>query len=178
MVRPRSIVSIVSATAVSIVAAIAIAIPAGAVTLEDKLSVLSRFSQPTAAGFSDWQAAHANQGEWAEYGFDWSTDLCSASPDQPLGFDFRMPCTRHDFGYRNYKAVGQFDANKGRVDDAFYFDMKQVCSEYSGIPKSTCNGLAWTYYEAVKNFGSVLVSEKKIKQVEKTTVVDARRADD
>jgi hypothetical protein len=33
MVRPRSIVSIVSATAVSIVAAIAIAIPAGAVTL-------------------------------------------------------------------------------------------------------------------------------------------------
>ena len=48
------------------------------------------------------------------YGFDWSTDYCSASPDQPLGFDFRLSCWRHDFGYRNYKAVGAFPANKSR----------------------------------------------------------------
>lgn len=175
--KRRSILSIAGAAVAAFAAALAIAIPAGAVTLEDKLTVLSRFTQPTAASYNAWYAAWANQGQWAEYGFDWSTDLCSASPDQPLGFDFRMPCRRHDFGYRNYKAVGQFDANKARVDDAFYFDMKQVCAGYSGIPKATCNSLAWTYYQAVKNFGSIRVSKKQIKQIKQVEQAAIRKAE-
>ncbi|WP_245674703.1 phospholipase [Herbidospora cretacea] len=146
-------------------------------TLQEKLNALSTFSQPTAAGASSWRAAWQNQGAWADYAFDWSTDLCSTSPDQPLGFDFRMPCRRHDFGYRNYKVVGQFPANKSRIDDAFYYDMKQICSTYSTIPRNTCNGLAWTYYQAVKEFGSLTVTEAQIEQVRRTAEQAAQPAD-
>lgn len=170
----RSVAGLVTAAAVSLVTFLALAIPAQAVTLADKLAALSRFTQPTAASASEWTSAWQNQGDWAEYGFDWSTDLCSSSPDQPLGFDFRMPCRRHDFGYRNYKAVNQFPANKGHIDDAFYFDMKQVCARYSGIPKGTCDGLAWTYYQAVKQFGGLVVSEKQIQQVKRQAAREAK----
>ncbi|WP_329426322.1 phospholipase [Streptosporangium sp. NBC_01495] len=134
-------------------------------TLQQKLAALSSFSQPTAASAASWVSAWQNQGSWADYNFDWSTDLCSTSPDQPLGFDFRMPCRRHDFGYRNYKAVSQFPANKPRIDDAFYFDMKQVCARYSTIPRGTCNGLAWTYYQAVKEFGTLNVTQAQIERI-------------
>ncbi len=43
--------------------------------------------------------------------------------------------SRHDFGYRSYKAAGQFDANKSRLDSAFYEDLKRV------------------YYQAVRALG-------------------------
>ncbi|MEV5413403.1 phospholipase [Thermopolyspora sp. NPDC052614] len=140
-------------------------LPAHAVTLEQKLSALSEFTQPTAASAANWVAAWQNQGAWADYAFDWSTDLCSSSPDQPLGFDFRMSCRRHDFGYRNYKAVDRFPANKPRIDDAFYFDMRQVCAAYSGLSKATCDGLAWVYYQAVRQFGDLNVSQAQIERV-------------
>jgi hypothetical protein len=60
---------------------------------------------------------------------------------------------RHDFGYRNYKAAGDFDANKPRLDSAFYEDLKRVCDGYSGASGTACDGLAWTYYQAVKALG-------------------------
>jgi hypothetical protein len=161
-----------TAVGLSLVTVIASAAPAHAVTLEQKLAALSGFSQPTAPSAGAWRSAWEQQGSWADYAFDWSTDLCSSSPDQPLGFDFRMSCRRHDFGYRNYKAVSQFPQNKSRVDDAFYFDMRQVCAGYSGIRKSTCDGLAWTYYQAVRQFGDLRVSDKQIEQVQR----DAERA--
>lgn len=163
--------------ALSLATLLGLTSPAYAVTLQEKLNALSSFSQPTAASAGSWRAAWQNQGAWADYAFDWSTDLCSTSPDQPLGFDFRMPCRRHDFGYRNYKVVGQFPANKSRIDDAFYFDMKQICSTYSTIPRNTCNGLAWTYYQAVKEFGSLTVTEAQIEQVRRTAEQAARPAD-
>src|SRR4051794_11523712 len=104
-----------------------VAAPAGAVTVEQQLSVMSTWSQPNSGSYNTWNAARQNQGSWSEYGFDWSTDYCSTSPDQPLGFDFRLSCHRHDFGYRNYKNVGAFDPNKSRIDDSFYFDLKSKC---------------------------------------------------
>lgn len=85
---------------------------------------------------------------------DWSSDGCSKSPDNPFGFPFIPACHRHDFGYRNYKAAGTFDANKSRLDDAFYADLKRVCATYSGLKKTSCDSTAWTYYQAVKVFGS------------------------
>ncbi|MEU9887808.1 phospholipase [Sphaerisporangium sp. NPDC051011] len=160
----------------SLTAILGLTLPAFAVTLEQKLAALSTFTQPTASSSSAWLSAWQNQGAWADYNFDWSTDLCSSSPDQPLGFDFRTPCRRHDFGYRNYKAVGQFPSNKSHIDDAFYFDMKQVCARYSGISKSTCDGLAWTYYQAVKQFGSLTVTQAQIDQVRKTAERNAQNA--
>jgi hypothetical protein len=64
-----------------------------------------------------------------------------------------LSCARHDFGYRNYKAAGQFDASKARLDSAFYEDLKRVCAAYSGATKASCTGTAWTYYQAVKAIG-------------------------
>ena len=138
-------------------------IPAGtasAATADDKLSILSSWTQPTAASTNAWNAARLNQAPWASYNFDWSTDYCSDSPDKPLGFDFTLPCWHHDFGYRNYKAVGQFPANKDRVDDMFYADLERVCDTYSSIVQPACDSLAWTYYEAVHVFGSVSAVSK------------------
>jgi hypothetical protein len=51
--------------------------------------------------------------------------------------------------------VGTFSANKSRIDDSFYFDLKAKCSTYNVIVRPACDGLAWTYYQAVKNFGSL-----------------------
>jgi hypothetical protein len=154
--------------ALSLATLLGLTLPAHAVTLEQKVAALSGFTQPTTASAASWRSAWANQAAWAAYAFDWSTDLCSSSPDQPLGFDFRMSCRRHDFGYRNYKAVNQFPSNKAHVDDAFYFDMRQVCAGYSGVTKSTCDGLAWTYYQAVKQFGALNVTGAQIERVRAT----------
>ncbi|MDX3849168.1 phospholipase [Streptomyces sp. AK02-01A] len=119
----------------------------------DKPQVLSGFTQESAASYNSWVAARGNQGSWSAYGFDWSTDYCSTSPDNPFGFPFQTPCARHDFGYRNYKAAGTFSANKARIDSAFYADLKRVCSAYSGATKASCDATAWTYYHAVDIFG-------------------------
>jgi len=119
----------------------------------DKPQVLSSWTQTSASSYSLWAAARANQAAWAAYQFDWSTDYCSSSPDNPFGFPFAMSCARHDFGYRNYKAAGTFDTNKSRLDSAFYADLERVCAAYSGATKTACDGTAWTYYQAVKVFG-------------------------
>jgi hypothetical protein len=151
--------SLLAIPIVATVLTFGLASPALAVTVDQKVAVLSSWTQPNGASQSAWNSARLNQGAWADYGFDWSTDFCSASPDQPLGFDFRMPCWRHDFGYRNYKAVGLFAANKSHIDDAFYYDLKAKCATYNVIVRPACYSLAWTYYQAVRNFGSVAVSQ-------------------
>ncbi|MEV4170483.1 phospholipase [Nonomuraea sp. NPDC049709] len=133
--------------------------PAYAVTLEQKLSALSALTSPTSAGAAAWYDAWLDRASWTAYAFDWSTDLCSGSPDQPLGFDFRMPCRRHDFGYRNYRAVSRFAANKEHVDSAFLFDMRQVCAGYEGVRKEACDRLARSYHQAVQRLGALVVGE-------------------
>ncbi|GAB4058933.1 phospholipase [Catellatospora paridis] len=139
--------AVLALTAVLFSAGPALAAPA------DKPQVLSSWTQTSAASYSAWWSARQNQGAWSAYGFDWSTDYCSTSPDNPFGFPFQNACARHDFGYRNYKAAGTFSANKSRLDSAFYEDLKRVCNTYSGATRSVCNGTAWTYYQAVAAFG-------------------------
>lgn len=120
----------------------------------DKPQVLSSWTQTSASSQNAFLAARAHQGDYAAYNFDWSTDKCSSSPDNPFGFPVENGCIRHDFGYRNYKAMGTFEANKARLDSAFYEDLKRVCTRYSGATKVSCDGLAWTYYQAVKVVGT------------------------
>jgi hypothetical protein len=120
-----------------------------------KAEVLSNWTQTTAASTAAWNDARVNRAPWASYNFDWSTDYCSDSPDNPLGFDFTLSCWHHDFGYRNYKAAGQFPANKDRVDSMFYADLKRKCATYSSLAQPACYSLAWTYYQAVHIFGSL-----------------------
>ncbi|MFJ9099165.1 phospholipase [Streptomyces sp. LUP47B] len=134
-------------TAVLLPASAAQAAPA------DKAAVLSSWTQTGASSYSAFFAARANQGAWSAYGFDWSTDSCTTSPDNPFGFPFANACVRHDFGYRNYTSAGTFDAAKARLDDAFYADLKRVCATYSGVKKTSCDATAWTYYQAVDKLG-------------------------
>lgn len=132
----------------------ALAITPATAVPADKPQVLAGWTQTSASSYDAWAAARANQGAWSAYAFDWSTDYCSSSPDNPLGFPFKMPCARHDFGYRNYKAAGTFAANKARLDSALYADLKRVCTAYTGAKLTACNATAWTYYQAVDKLGS------------------------
>ena len=116
-------------------------------------SPFPRSRSASASSYTLWSAAQANQSAWSAYEFNWSTDYCSSSPDNPFGFPFSMSCARHDFGYRNYKAAGAFDANKVRLDNAFHEDLKRVCTRYSGGTRTACDSTAWTYYQAVRAFG-------------------------
>ncbi|MFI5932710.1 phospholipase [Actinoplanes sp. NPDC051494] len=120
-----------------------------------KAEVLLSWTQTSATSSAAWNAARLDQGQWSGYGFDWSTDYCSSSPDEPLGFDFTLSCWHHDFGYRNYKDQGTFDANKSRLDSMFYADLKRKCATYASAIRPACNSLAWTYYQAVSIFGSI-----------------------
>ncbi|BCJ71298.1 hypothetical protein CS0771_08420 [Catellatospora sp. IY07-71] len=153
--------------AVAAIAVMAVASPAAAVTTAEKLSVLSSWTQTSATSYNAWNSARQNQGAWSAYAFNWSTDYCSSSPDNPIGFDFKLSCYRHDFGYRNYKEMGQFSTNKARLDSAFYEDLKRKCATYNVVVRPACYSLAWTYYQAVKNFGSVAVSEADIARAQR-----------
>jgi hypothetical protein len=152
------------ALVLSLAAVLIWADPAHAVTLDQKLTLLSSFTQPTAGSYGAWNSARTNQAAYAAYTLDWSTDYCSASPDEPLGFDFRLPCWRHDFGYRNYKHVSAFPANKDHIDSAFYFDLRAKCATYSSWVRPACYSLAWTYYEAVHTFGSVVIGADELQR--------------
>ncbi|MEV4412722.1 phospholipase [Catellatospora sp. NPDC049609] len=160
MFRPRMLLAPLTA----LIAVLALASPAAAVTAAEKLAVMSSWSQTSVTSYNAWNSARQNQGAWAAYAFDWSTDYCSSSPDNPLGFDFKLACHRHDFNYRNYKAMGQFSANKARLDSAFYEDLKRKCATYNVVVRPACTSLAWTYYQAVKAFGSVAVSAADIER--------------
>ncbi|MYS85950.1 phospholipase [Embleya scabrispora] len=148
----RRLTTILATTAMAVAAGVGATAPAQAAPA-DKPQVLSGWTQTSAGSYNAWYSARQNQGAWAAYGFDWSTDYCSSSPDNPFGFPFQVSCARHDFGYRNYKAAGTFPANKARVDSALYEDLKRVCAQYGGATRTACNGTAWTYYQAVKVLG-------------------------
>jgi hypothetical protein len=155
----KRISQLVAAAVLGVVAAASIPAAASAAPA-DKPAVLASWTQTSVASFNSWNAARQNQGAWSQYAFDWSTDYCTSSPDNPLGFDFRLPCYRHDFGYRNYKAAGQFDASKSRLDNALYQDLLRACDAYEPVfERPACDALAWTYYQAVRVFGFTRVTQ-------------------
>jgi hypothetical protein len=160
--------ALVRRTAVLWISILALLVPAGAAFAAaptDKLAVLSRWTQTSASSFTAWRGASTDREPWTPYGFDWSTDYCSSSPDNPLGFSFKQSCQRHDFGYRNYKAMSQFPANKDRIDNAFHADLKRKCATYASARRPACLSLAWTYYQAVHALGSlVAVSDADLRR--------------
>ncbi|MCX5179273.1 phospholipase [Streptomyces virginiae] len=147
---PALVPALATATAVLALAPAAWAAPQ---VPADKPLVLSRWTQTSAASYQEWAGAREHRAAWAAYGFDWSTDHCTSSPDNPLGFPFADACARHDFGYRNHRAAGLFPAAKARLDLAFHADLKRVCAQYPGSRRSSCEGTAWTYYQAVRLLG-------------------------
>jgi hypothetical protein len=173
----RRLAALLAAPVIGLLAVVAAAAPAAAVTAAEKLTVMSDFSQTSAGSYNAWNSARQNQPAWASYNFDWSTDYCSASPDQPLGFDFRLSCHRHDWGYRNYKAMNVFPANKSRIDDAFYADLRRKCATYNAVVRPACTSLAWTYYQAVSLLGALSVSKADLdRAAEMKAQAEARAA--
>lgn len=94
--------------------------------------------------------------------FDWSTDYCSAPLVGSTGrsFDFRGPCRRHDFGYRNLKLIDrrygtrQWNAiSRKVVDDRFRADMHLHCRLRSAWLQPTCHSWAEVFYVAVRTAG-------------------------
>jgi len=96
--------------------------------------------------------------------FDWTTDWCSAPliGDTGRSFDFRGPCRRHDFGYRNLRLLEQRYGSgatywnseaRRRVDQQFLADMKAHCRIRAPWLQASCYGWAQTYYHAVRIAG-------------------------
>ena len=133
----------------------------------NRLAVLQSLTLTTAESYNAWNIARFYREPYAAYEFDWSNDVCSWSPDNPLGFTFESACIRHDFGYRNYKAAQRFAENKDRLDSAFYEDLKRVCATYPAAVQPACYSLAWTYYEAVRLLGLQKVTPEQIDEAAK-----------
>jgi hypothetical protein len=95
--------------------------------------------------------------------FDWTTDLCSAPlvGSTGLSFDFRNPCRRHDFGYRNLRLLdrrygsGRYwtAAHRLRVDQVFLADMRAHCRTRSIVLQAQCFSWSQTYFLAVRVAG-------------------------
>ncbi|MCE6998359.1 phospholipase [Saccharothrix sp. S26] len=118
----------------------------------NRLAVLESLTSPGSASYDAWNIGRFYP-NYAAYEFDWNTNYCSWAPDNPLGFTFESACARHDFGYRNYKAAQRFEANKNRIDLAFYGDLQRVCANYGDAVRPACYALATVYYEAVQSLG-------------------------
>lgn len=151
----------------ALVAAITTAVPAAAAPVSESaaagggLTKLGRLNQIAGDGSYYAWVDEYNVRRTNKWKFDWSTDGCSHAPDDPDGFNFYWACYRHDFGYRNYKAlVGKATFNKtykARVDDAFLLDMQARCL-LATLPNSPmrgrCNAYAKLYYNVVKKLGN------------------------
>ena len=67
----------------------------------------------------------------------WESDGCSAPVLGSGPFDFSLACYRHDFGWRNLKAIHADEVpvwtvgNKDRVDAGFLWDMRTRCASLS-----------------------------------------------
>ena len=95
-----------------------------------------------------------NRREFRE--LNWSTDYCSAPLVGNTGrsFNFRTPCQRHDFAYRNMKLLGTLtEANRKRVDEQFLSDMRATCAPRGISQRFNCYAWAETFFAAVRTFG-------------------------
>jgi hypothetical protein len=86
-------------------------------------------------------------------------------PGQPARIPFSNSCVRHDFGYRNYKAIGAFAANKSRARQRVPRRPQAGVRAATLVTAAACYSLAWTYYNAVRVLGSVVVSDKDVDRV-------------
>ena len=89
---------------------------------------------------------------------DWTTDGCSAPVVGSTGrtFDFTHACHRHDFGYRNFKAIDRgkwwTSSMRQRIDTVFRRDMLLDCDSRPKTAKKLCRAWATTFYKAVRAY--------------------------
>jgi hypothetical protein len=86
----------------------------------------------------------------------WESDGCSAPVLGSGPFDFSVACGRHDFGWRNLKAIDSdvvpvwHVENKDRVDAGFLYDMRGRCTSIPPVLRIGCDTTARVYYTAVR----------------------------
>jgi hypothetical protein len=89
---------------------------------------------------------------------DWSTDGCSVPVIGSTGrtFDFTDACHRHDFGYRNFKALenGKWwtPTLRHRIDRVFHHDMMHDCNRRPKTAQKLCRAWAKTFYKSVRAY--------------------------
>jgi hypothetical protein len=88
--------------------------------------------------------------------WDVSTDLCSFAPDTGPVHDFRLPCIRHDFAWRNLRRIdrqhgGGVDTRARRLvaNRQFLRDMEAACAKRPVVQRTSCGAVARTYFAAV-----------------------------
>ena len=90
--------------------------------------------------------------------FDMTTDGCSAPllGSRGRSFNFRLPCERHDFAYRNYLHLAgrggpAWDAAlRAAIDDQFQRDLQSVCSLRRGSFRLRCDAWVIVFFHAVR----------------------------
>lgn len=92
--------------------------------------------------------ATARRGPW-----DLSTDRCSVVPDRGPSFDFRWPCIRHDFAWRNLRRLDPTGrrglntrAERRAASLRFLADMRERCRLRPWWRRPGCETVARTYY--------------------------------
>ena len=123
-----------------------------------KYQRLHQLTRSTTTSVKDWrqtrELALSGVDRWA---FIWSTDGCTKLADKPGGFNFKLSCARHDFGYRNYKKMMgktafRHSKHERRIDKAFLFDMNNQCAvqpHKTDAERQKCRKTAKKYYDRV-----------------------------
>lgn len=156
-------------------------LPLTVVILSGWYSVDEQTHASQVRGFAhDWSSEtfEAAKGWWGPAFYphlDWTDDGCSGGwarqvnewrywPSVPIG-SFHDQCERHDFGYRNYKALERIhgsnwwnDYSRSVVDSRFLGDMRQECASLyphwtQGVRLLACHTKANDFYVAVRWFG-------------------------
>ena len=120
-----------------------------------KTEVLSGWTQPTATSYDAWNAARLDRGPWSGYGFDWSTDYCSASPDNPLGFDFTAVLLAPRLRLPQLQGRRAVPREQGPRGQHLLRRHEAQVRHLQRLVRPACYSLAWTYYQAVSHFGSL-----------------------
>lgn len=90
--------------------------------------------------------------------FDTTTDGCSAPllGSEGRSFNFRLPCERHDFAYRNYWLRASHGgpawnaALRAAIDDQFQRDLQSVCAKRRGSFRLRCDAWVIVFFHAVR----------------------------
>jgi hypothetical protein len=105
-----------------------------------------------------WAMGQGLDGSTAKQGYwDLSTDFCSNSRDTAAHFDFKAPCVRHDFAWRNLKKmdarhhVHRFNIHVKRVSTTkqFHEDMDGHCDGRHWAIRQACFTTSDIYFQAV-----------------------------
>jgi hypothetical protein len=156
--------AIISGALVAATTALTLISTPAAAAADANLNVALSLTKNTASSQTYWANMRRNKNEpyVKRWSFNWNTDGCSVpgkigNSDYWKGV-FKTPCARHDFGYRNVKRLASSskwkNTYKKAVDDAFLFDMGNVCVKFSKTKKASCRVAAAAFYAAVRTRAS------------------------